>query len=289
MFAAKSRSNRQLAKIYSNRRELIGYSSLPSIEEENCRKLQQLLVDPDQEKNKIENNEPEPVKYHVQISTFVPLKDTPLTKIYKAHNLVLLGHSYVRDLRKSFGKLTHSTKFDCSLVRQQYMYYYAKPGSTFSDWNLNNWLFDLKNDLPFDNPLAIIIVLGGNDFAPLQCNLQTNPLKPIFASLKEFLINLSGLFPNTKILMTQVEQRCFDDKNKHPRSPPLDVYLRLAKGFNRYIERYHLVHKIVRVNEKTTGIVSRDCFRKDGVHLTVEGLVRYWYRIDCTLRSSLQE
>ena len=203
-----------------------------------------------------------------------------------SHSVLILGHSYVRDLRRSFSLVSESSHFDFSFLLQQFIYFHAKPGSTFEQWNKHNWLPSGKSCLTRD-PHAIIIILGGNDFKPSQFAKEGNPISPVLSAVQLFFTNLRKLYPNSKIIFAKVEQRFYSNTNKHFDSPSVELHTRYSKYLNLYIYRHKFCNTFVHTNDRKFGIGQEQFFGKDGVHLNKTGLERYWFMINSSLKVSL--
>ena len=219
----------------------------------------------------------DPIQFFVQ-------PERPLS--LPSHSVLLLGHSYVRDLRNSFCLVKKSSQFDFSFLLQQFIFFQSKPGSTFDNWNKNNWLHQAKSSLTRD-PHAIIIVLGGNDFKPSLFAKEGNPISPVLTSAQLFFTNLKQLYPNSKIIFAKVENRFYSNCNKHPNSPTVELHTRYSKYLNLFIYRHKLCNTFVHTNDRKFGIGEEKFFRRDGVHLNKVGLERYWFLISSSLKVSL--
>ena len=203
-----------------------------------------------------------------------------------SHSVLVLGHSYVRDLRRSFSLVSESSNFDFSFLLQQFIYFHAKPGSTFEQWNRNCWLETGKSCLTRD-PQAIVVILGGNDFKPSHFASKGNPISPVLSSVQIFFANLKKQYPNSKLIFAKIEHRFYSNSGRHPDSPPLELFTRYSKYLNLYVYRHKLCYTFVHTNDKKFGITQEQFFKKDGVHLNRTGLERYWFLISSALKVSL--
>ena len=64
---------------------------------------------------------------------------------------------------------------------------------------------------------------------------EGNPIDPVLSSVKSFFSTLKKLYPNSKIIFAKVENRFYSNFNKHPSSPPVELYTRFSKYLNLYI------------------------------------------------------
>ena len=216
---------------------------------------------------------------------YLPVKlERPLAQ--PSHSVLVLGHSYVRDLKNSYSLVKENPHFDFSFLLQQFICFDPKPGSTFELWNKQDWLTKGKSCLTRD-PHAIIVILGGNDFNPSLFATEGNPITPVLTSIQIFFSNLKQLYPQSKIIFAKVENRFYNNSNKHPHSPPVELHTRYSKYLNLYIYRHKICNTFVHTNDKKFGIGDAKFFSKDGVHLNKMGLVRYWFLISSSLKVSL--
>ena len=193
---------------------------------------------------------PDPIHFFVK-------PERPLSQ--PSHSVLVLGHSYVRDLRNSFSLVNKSSLFDFSFLLQQFIHFHSKPGSTFELWNKNNWLAQGKSSLTRE-PQAIIIVLGGNDFKPSLFATEGNPISPVLSSVQLFFANLKQLYPHSKLIFAKVENRFYSNNNKHPDSPTIELYTRYSKYLNLFIYRHKLCNTFVHTNDKKFGIGEEKFF-----------------------------
>ena len=212
----------------------------------------------------------------------------PLARpISKAPNILLLGHSYVRDLQNVFSSLVYVTKFDFLPLLNCHPEFRAYPGSTFLDWHVKGYLHQAVSSLGY-YPDIIVLILGGNDIRVDRVDFnEPNPLHHILKSLRLFFTLLNGFFPFAKIIFQEVEPRYYGDSGRHYKSLPLNQYSKLARVLTRYVRRVKIADGIVSVNSKYTGLLDPSLYKKDGVHLKKVGLLKLWDCISFSLKKFL--
>ena len=218
----------------------------------------------------------------------VPINPLPLLEKTHSFNVLIIGHSYVRDLIKSSnGVFLHNREFNFSFLRNQRILNYSVPGSTFYSWNKKQILETVKRCLFSYRVDCIVVCLGGNDFNPKFFAAEGNPIQPVIDEIKKFFINLKSKFPSSKIIFVEVEPRCYTDKFKHSGAPTISDFRKFSKYINKYMHRRHWADRLAILGNKTRGITGSECFKRDGVHLNELGLARLWFSISSALKLAL--
>ena len=88
--------------------------------------------------------------------------------------------------------------------------------------------------------------------------------------MSSFFAILRLRLPNSKFVVAHIEIRHLEKTNRHG-TPPADLYKKLARNFNKWLDRQPFKYKILLVNGSSK-LDDLKYFRSDGIHLNREGL-----------------
>ena len=174
--------------------------------------------------------------------------------------VVLLGHSYVRDL----GRLSESTLEVNSSVKLE-ISYSAFPGAKFSHFLEN---LDRLQDLFHAQPEFVVVILGGNDFD------NNSPLSEICDRARAFYHILRSNLPRSKIFAAQVECRFYRPNNRFE-CPEAAQYKKITSYFNKFLKKLSYIDNLICVLGPNR-LSNKSLFKTDGVHLTLAGVQKLW-------------
>ena len=183
--------------------------------------------------------------------------------------LLMLGHSYVRDLKRFSDwhrdlHLELDNGFNIPIdVRFQ-----AYPGKDYSHFLNNLELFELVREV---KPEVVVIILGGNSIVNNVTNCEIN------TKAKEFYVHLNNVLPSGCLrLATQIEPRFPFEGNRFG-APTAIEYGRRRNVINNYI------NKQIKKSGAVDGVImlggesylNNEASFSDGVHLKPVGLEKY--------------
>ena len=184
--------------------------------------------------------------------------------------LLLLEHSYVRDLAKTgVDTITVNNGF------KYHLYFNAIPGTTIPE------LLRLDDYIPYIlevKPDIILLIVGGND---LKLRIHFWELGRQYNQLCYKLTNL----PGTKLVIgAEIEQR-YHSSVANSRSSQVDYtnWSKLRNAINRNIKIATYASGFIQLVGPGR-LTQSNFFNDDGVHLTEEGLHRYLELIGRSLR-----
>ena len=183
--------------------------------------------------------------------------------------LLLLGHSYVRDL-KQFSDWHRDLRLelDNGLVVPLDVGFQAYPGKDYCHFLNNLELFELVREV---KPEIIVVILGGNSIVNSVTNCQINE------KAKEFYVHLNNVLPSGCLrLATQIEPRFPIEGNRFG-APTAVEYGRRRDVINNYI------NKKIKKSGAVDGVITlggesylnNETSFSDGVHLKPAGLKKY--------------
>ena len=182
--------------------------------------------------------------------------------------LLIVGHSYVRELRRQGSwhlnlklKLAQGEEQPCDVIFQEY------PGKDYRFFLDNRNLFSKIGEV---NPDIIVIILGGNSIV----ESKTNP--EITQEIREFYGLLNGMLNGCLRLAVQIEPRFPIPNNPHgaPESHVFNQRRHVINNFvNKRIKKAGLIDSVILLGGE--GYLNNEEFYADGVHLGIEGLVKY--------------
>ena len=174
--------------------------------------------------------------------------------------VVVLGHSYVRDLsRLGNERIKVGTSLEAEIS------YLAFPGIKFSTFIENQGLLNFVFET---QPEHLVVILGGNDFDNYRS------LNEVKTSAEVFYRILKNNLPNTRIYATQVETRFYTSGN-HFDCPLPEVYKYVTNYFNKKLRKLPYVDNIICILGPGR-LSNRDLFKADGVHLKLAGVRKLW-------------
>lgn len=167
----------------------------------------------------------------------------------------VIGHSYVRDLQRlDYSNLVYG---DLKVP----INYFAFPGFGYRNFILNPSLLD---SLVEYHPEVTVIFLGGND---IKEQVDLNCVK---SDCEKFFSILKLRLPDSKFVVSHVEIRHLEETNSHG-TPSADLYKKLARNFNKWLDRQPFKYKTLLVNGASK-LDNPKFFRSDRVHLNKKGL-----------------
>lgn len=185
-------------------------------------------------------------------------------------NLLILGHSYVRDL-KSLNQ--HSLKYDQQEILISYSSY---PGATFDTFLKDS--SKLSDPLRQYKPDIIVVVLGGNDINRDVTNHE------LFKKCREFYELLRGLAADAIIIAAQVESRFYKTPNVHSAPAPVE-FQQKRKTLNKFIHRLKTKDNLLII--AGPGRLDHQTYYRDSVHLNSAGLRNYMSILKTTIDFAL--
>ena len=186
--------------------------------------------------------------------------------------LLIIGHSYVRDLYKlglddiTIGK---------AKVEIKYLY---KAGGNYSSILDKTCILDQAEEF---EPDFVLVILAGNS---ITCNKSN---RNIYENIREFYATLTARIPNAIVISALVELRFYSENNKWG-CPTLQEYRKRRHSVNRFLNRLKFNKFILNVCGPGR-LDNRKYYRKDGVHLNYSGLVLYFDLIKSTIRYILNK
>lgn len=179
-------------------------------------------------------------------------------------NVCMIGHSYIRYLHNEnlrFVEIKHNLRAQLSYV--------FRAGATFRTFLENKGWVDLAKG---SNPDIIIVYLGGNDIR------EQTPLQVVYKNAKDFYALLRELFPNAKIVASQVESRYLAHTNSFG-TPAAQQYSSLANYLNNYLNKEIKTKDKLFMVKGANKLSNPDIYGPDGVHLTDTGLMIFAHLI----------
>ena len=173
--------------------------------------------------------------------------------------VLVVGHSYVCDLSED-----GSDWFEVGEQKVE-IQYFGKRGASYDTFLNNPQLFD---DLSQFKPDIVIVILAGNSIR----NSVTN--KEIYYKATEFYKKLRVIYPLSKIVAAQVELRFYKVGNRW-NCPVGNDYHKRRVALNNFLKALKYKDHILMIAGPNR-LDNRSLFRRDGVHLTDEGLLKYY-------------
>ena len=134
-------------------------------------------------------------------------------------NVVVFGHSYVRDLSRQgiteFSMADNSFRLD----------YVSLPGANFCSFDHTDHFEVVKSK----KPDFVVVILGGNDL-----RVKTD-LSKVYADCTRFYNTLRDFLPDSIIIASQIENRFYQDNNRFG-CPPGKQFDYLRRHFNRFLK-----------------------------------------------------
>lgn len=181
--------------------------------------------------------------------------------------VLLLGHSYVRDLKQFIDSPIIKVKSNLYLELE----FLTIPGSTFETFINSLSYLEKATNL---SPDIIIIILGGND---IKINV---PLQHIYHSCKEFFKLIKNKLPNAYCIVSQIEDRYHTHINRFL-TPTFENFRTLSNSYNRWLLRQDFKDRVLCI--KGPNKLSNRTLYKDSVHLNAQGLEKLYNIIKDTL------
>lgn len=128
--------------------------------------------------------------------------------------------------------------------------------------------------LKVENPDFLIIILGGND---LKVNVE---LSLVYEDCARFYNILREFLPDSIIIASQIENRFYKCNNRFG-SPSAETFDFMRRHFNRHLKNKPFKDCLLQI-QGPNRLDSEDNFR-DGVHLNINGLTKYFDIIEGTL------
>ena len=172
--------------------------------------------------------------------------------------VVILGHSFVRDLAKagfeSFEVEGTAFKIECLF----------DPGASYISMLEKGEILDAA---AVSNPDFVLVILGGNAIIGSTDDVA------IHQQCRNFYQELRNvLLPHCKIIAAKVELRFYQCPNKWD-APSETEYKRRRNSLNGYLQRLKLKDHILQV--AGPGRLDNDAYYRDAVHLNRVGVKKY--------------
>lgn len=180
--------------------------------------------------------------------------------------VLLLGHSYVRDLE---GLGHNAYTVEGVTFELQYMHISGGTFESFIDGG------DLLRQAFSFCPDIVIVILGGNDLT----NAVTN--EEFYQRCRTFYVKLKAGMPGAFIIHAQIELRFYKSGNRW-NAPVINDYKKRRVTLNNFLKRVKCSNAIMMIG----GPNRMDCkaYYRDGVHLNRVGLVKYFDILKGTLQ-----
>lgn len=169
--------------------------------------------------------------------------------------IVIIGHSYVRDLER----LRVFQICDKNLTLNLNYFYIA--GATFQTF-LDN--FEILNKVFDRKPDIVVVYLGGND---IKINVH---IQKVYEDSSRFYSLLRSNLPNSFIIASQIEPRYLTAVNYHF-TPPADQFSRLANYYNKWLLKQKFKDRLL-VIKGSHKLSETSLYKQDKVHLTNLGI-----------------
>ena len=171
-------------------------------------------------------------------------------------NVVVFGHSYVRDLSRQgiteFSMADNSFRLD----------YVSLPGANFCSFDHTDHFEVVKSK----KPDFVVVILGGNDL-----RVKTD-LSKVYADCTRFYNTLRDFLPDSIIIASQIENRFYQDNNRFG-CPPGKQFDYLRRHFNRFLKNKKFKDCLLQVQGPNR--LDKEENYRDGVHLSSVGLRKY--------------
>ena len=176
---------------------------------------------------------------------------------------LIIGHSYVRDLR-SF--LKHESEVILPTGNSVELVYSFVPGATFETFLDRPEILDNSVYL---NPDIVIVILGGND---LKSDVDLSFVKD---KCYHFFKILKSKFPEAILIGSQIESRFVEHEDKYARfgTPHTEEFNRLSTYFNSWLNKQKFKDRLFCIRGPNK--LDNRLFYKDSVHLNEKGLEKY--------------
>lgn len=188
-----------------------------------------------------------------------------MSEVFIPLKVLLLGHSYVRDLAETkppIRSIVLNNGFRLNLS------FFSIPGATIPELLLLNSYLPYIKDL---QPDIIILVIGGND---LKHTIQFHELKNQFQELCLKLQNLPGI---RLVVGTEVEQRwgpSVPNQSHWSKIVPYSCWSTVRNTINKHLKKFYYTDGFVWVVGPNK-LNFEGYFDDDGVHLNVNGRLKY--------------
>ena len=179
--------------------------------------------------------------------------------------LLIIGHSYVKALWQTGVRqfVAAGTNIEVSFV--------YRGGTDYNTYLNDTTLFDR---IERHKPDFIIVILAGNSINGKYTNAD------IKIQGTQFYSKLRENFPKgvVKIVASQVEPRFYKPGNRW-NCPLEDEFKKRKSGVNNFLKKLTLKDHLLMVGGSYR-LDNRNLYGDDGVHLTQEGLEKYWELIE---------
>ena len=181
--------------------------------------------------------------------------------------VLLIGHSYVRDLQD----LGYDS-FIKENIEFSVKYVYKNGGnykSMLDDTELLETAFNFHPDI-------VIVILAAN-------SLKNNvPNSEIHIHCRNFYQLLRIRLPKAKIIAAQIELRFYSATNQWD-APEIESYEKRRRDLNNFLKRLKLKDAIMMVAGPNR--IDNRVYYRDGVHLNSVGVRKYFDFVKCTVAS----
>ena len=174
----------------------------------------------------------------------------------------IIGHSYVRDLKRFVG---NQCSFLCENTDVNLNFIFI-PGATFVTFlERPHILLTLDQQ----KPDVIIVILGGNDITHYK------ELKEVKHQCYTFFRDLRERYPTAHLIASQIELRFVKDGDSHKfGTPHFELFNKLSLHYNKWLnkQKFKDALLVIRGHQK----LDNASYYRDSVHLNHIGLNRYW-------------
>lgn len=171
-------------------------------------------------------------------------------------HIVILGHSYVRDLRD------FSARVGGNRVRGWTIDYCCKPGASYDTYVKNP---ELLERALVRNPDILVVILGGNSISNDRTNTQ------VLNSCLSFYTLLRSKYQGI-VVSSQVELRFYKPNNKFA-APQSDIFKRRRNRVNKFLYKSNFNDAVLMI--AGPGRLDNRKYYRDSVHLNERGLGLY--------------
>ena len=175
---------------------------------------------------------------------------------------LLIGHSYVRDL-KSFIKSHQQQVVKLPNGNGLQLFFSFVSGATYETYLNHPELLDGSVDVNAD---IIVVVLGGND---IKCDVDLSVVK---SNCFHFFKLLKTKFPAAYLIGTQIESRFIESGDRYEcfGTPHSEAFSKLSVYYNSWLNKQKFKDRLVCIRGPNK-LDNRSLYR-DSVHLNEQGL-----------------
>ena len=180
--------------------------------------------------------------------------------------VLLIGHSFVRDLKSHIDK-HHQRIVNVPNGKNFQLFFSFVPGATFETYLSQPELLDYALQL---NPEVIVIILGGND---IKRDVDLSVVKD---HCYKFFHWLKLKLPSAYLIGTQIESRFIELGDRYERfgTPHTEEFKKLSVFFNSWLNKQKFKNKLVCIRGPNK--LDNKCYYRDSVHLNDLGLTKYF-------------